>query len=71
MKKVVPSLIEDGFSVLQYTGNTVKFYVSQYWNIGNEDKIAFLHFWKKKSSFIIKFHKSSIFFFGKEKDCES
>jgi hypothetical protein len=30
VKVVVPSLIRDGFSVLQYAGNKVNFYVSQY-----------------------------------------
>jgi hypothetical protein len=68
IKGVIPNLIDDGLSILQYTDDTILFMEH---NIDQARNIKLLlSAFEKMSGLKLNFHKSEIFCFGQAKDEE-
>jgi hypothetical protein len=68
IKGVIPNLIDDGLSILQYADDTTLFVEH---NIDQERNIKLLlSAFEKMSGLKLNFHKSEIFCFGQAKDEE-
>jgi hypothetical protein len=68
IKGVIPNLIDDGLSILQYTDDTILFMehnIDQARNIN-----LLLSAFEKLSGLKLNFRKSEIFYFGQAKDEE-
>lgn len=68
MKGVVPHLVEDALSILQYIGDTVLFLDHDIEKAVNMKLL--LSTFEQLSSLKINFHKSEIFYFGQAQHCE-
>ncbi|WVZ51089.1 hypothetical protein U9M48_002268, partial [Paspalum notatum var. saurae] len=66
---VIPHLVEDGLSILQYADDTVIF-LDHNLEMAKNMK-ALLCMFEKLSGLKINFHKSEIFCFGQAKECEN
>jgi hypothetical protein len=65
---VIPHLVDDGLSILQYTDDTILFMEHDLDKAGNMKLL--LSAFEELSGLKINFHKSEIFCFGKAKDFE-
>ncbi|WVZ69841.1 hypothetical protein U9M48_018567 [Paspalum notatum var. saurae] len=66
---VIPHLVEDGLSILQYADDTVIFLDHDLEKARNMKALPCM--FEKLSSLKINFHKSEIFCFGQAKECEN
>ncbi|XP_062188905.1 uncharacterized protein LOC133892218 [Phragmites australis] len=67
-KRVVPHLVEDGLSILQYADDTILFLDHDM--IKAKDLKLVLSTFEQLSGLKINFHKSELFCYGAAKDCE-
>ncbi|WVZ91915.1 hypothetical protein U9M48_038026 [Paspalum notatum var. saurae] len=65
---VIPHLVDDGLSILQYADDTIIF-LDHNLEMARNMK-ALLCMFEKLSGLKINFHKSEIFYFGQAKECE-
>jgi hypothetical protein len=65
---VIPHLVDDGLSILQYADDTILFMDHNFEQAKNMNLL--LSAFKQLSSLKINFHKSEIFCFGEAKDYE-
>jgi hypothetical protein len=68
IKEIVPHLIEDGLSILQYADDTIIFMDHDIEQTKNMNLL--LCTFEQLSGLKINFHKSEIFCFGQAKECE-
>jgi hypothetical protein len=69
LSRVIPHLVDDGLSILQYADDTILF-VEHNFEQAKNLKILLSAF-KQLSGLKINFHKNEIFYFGEAKDYES
>jgi hypothetical protein len=65
---VIPHLVDDGLSILQYADDTILFMDHNFEQAKNMNLL--LSAFEQLSSLKINFHKSEIFYFGEAKDYE-
>jgi hypothetical protein len=68
LSEVIPHLVDDGLSILQYADDTILFMDHNFEQAKNMNLL--LSAFEQLSSLKINFHKSEIFCFGEAKDYE-
>jgi hypothetical protein len=66
---VIPHLVDDGLSILQYVDDTILFMEHDLDKARNMKVL--LSAFEELSGLKINFHKSEVFYFGEAKDCKS